>query len=264
MMDGNFRVDRDALSEQVARQIESMIIRNEYQEGEKLPSEQTLATGFGVSRAVLREALAILKDRGLIRQKQGSGCFVASPKTIHTRMIQSVNRVAHLKQIDSQNVFEARVCLETSIVRIAAEKAAAPDIAALRELNRSMRKLEKTNGTDYPARIRIDMDFHLKIAEIAGNDLLYIFLDALCGLVTPMCIAVVSLGSEDVSGARYHDDIIGRLEAHDPVGAEEAMRQHLTTFMSNWERARENGLVPDEDPLRQAPLYGLSRGESCA
>src|SRR5438445_8898853 len=51
--------------------------------GGLLPSELELARAFGVSRAVVRQALAILEDDHQIRRVQGRGTFVAHPKMVH-------------------------------------------------------------------------------------------------------------------------------------------------------------------------------------
>ena len=65
-MDINYHISKEVLCDQVADRLEQMILSDKTQVGQKLPSEQALATGFGVSRPVIREALAILRARGLV------------------------------------------------------------------------------------------------------------------------------------------------------------------------------------------------------
>ena len=60
------------LYEQVADLLERQIIA-QYKDGKKLPSEQHLAEQYQVSRTIIREALKLLKERGLIDSKTGSG-----------------------------------------------------------------------------------------------------------------------------------------------------------------------------------------------
>lgn len=52
------------------------ITQGEYPIGSRLPSEPDLAKELGVSRATLRQALALLQDDGLIRNIHGKGNFV--------------------------------------------------------------------------------------------------------------------------------------------------------------------------------------------
>ena len=77
-MDINYHISKEVLCDQVADRLEQMILSDKAQVGQKLPSEQALATGFGVSRPVIREALAILRARGLVTVQAGkyseAGC----------------------------------------------------------------------------------------------------------------------------------------------------------------------------------------------
>ena len=64
------------LAAAVYEQIDRLIRRGEFPKGVKLPPESELARRFGVSRPVVREALARLRDEGIVRSQQGSGTFV--------------------------------------------------------------------------------------------------------------------------------------------------------------------------------------------
>ena len=71
-------LDRSRLYERIADQLETRIIEDkdeEWQEGAKLPSEQKLAESFGVSRNMVREAIKLLKERGLAEPKTVWGCI---------------------------------------------------------------------------------------------------------------------------------------------------------------------------------------------
>lgn len=65
------------LSSSVVAQIELLILRGVLTPGDKLPAERDLAERFGVSRPSLRDALAELRDRGLLQTRAGSGVYVA-------------------------------------------------------------------------------------------------------------------------------------------------------------------------------------------
>ena len=69
----NTEIKRVTMYEQIADRLEEMILSDHISATDKLPSEQALATSFGVSRPVIREALMLLNARGLISQKNGEG-----------------------------------------------------------------------------------------------------------------------------------------------------------------------------------------------
>lgn len=229
----DFDVDRNVLSEQVAQKLEKMITSDATQVSQKLPSEQTLAAGFGVSRPVVREALAILRERGLVAQRQGGGCYITSPDS--SQVSQCVGRFASMGQISHEDVYVARISLETSIVRLAAENCTPEDIQKLQCINVKM----SDKAIDVPSRVELDIHFHKKIAEIAQNRLLMAFEDALSNFVSYMITAALKLPGADNDGIRYHERIIEALQDHDANQAEEIMREHLTLSMRNWEIGKE-------------------------
>ena len=78
MVEQDLRVTKKSLYETVADRIEDMILDNSLQQGERLPSEQELATRFGISRNVMRESLKLLKERQLIVQRNGDGTYLGA------------------------------------------------------------------------------------------------------------------------------------------------------------------------------------------
>src|SRR5215472_18263429 len=66
------------LSGQVLLQIESMIAEK-FPPGELLPTEDELADQFQVSRIVIREAMKMLEDRGLVEVRAGRGTLTLTP-----------------------------------------------------------------------------------------------------------------------------------------------------------------------------------------
>ncbi len=232
-MNIDFGIGRSALSEQVAQRLEKMILSDATQVSQKLPSEQVLAAGFGVSRPVVREALTILKERGLITQRQGGGSYITTPDL--SQVSQCMNRLAMMGQITSEDVYIARISLEVSIIRMAAENATAEDVRQLQAINDAM----KTTDGDVERRVQLDMQFHQQTAQIAGNQMLAIFLDSLNGILSPMVAAALKLPGAAQDGLNYHQRIIDCLQRGDADQAEEVMRQHLTLSMRNWEVAKE-------------------------
>lgn len=148
------------LSEIVYDAILADIIAGRYSEGSKLPSETALAREFAVSRPVVREALAVLRDDGLIQSRQGAGSFVLR------RPNDTMLRFAPIGSIaDIQRCFEYRAAVEPVAAALAAERWDNEDLEllqnALEALDRAV--AEGVVGED------ADLAFHKAIALASGN-----------------------------------------------------------------------------------------------
>jgi GntR family transcriptional repressor for pyruvate dehydrogenase complex len=197
------------------------------QVGERLPSELELAKGFGVSRNVIREALKLLKERGLVTLKTGDGAFVTMPENdLFTGMLR---RALAMQSIDASTTFEMSLILEASATRYAALRGKEVAFEQLREMNHQMRQC----GDDLKERADLDVAFHKHIAECSGNALLAMFVSSMTDLRTT--VIRYALGSEGghSSGVDYHDKIVDALHRRDPDAAEDLMKGHL---MESWRR----------------------------
>jgi len=67
-----------ALYVQIAHELRENIEQRTYQPGDKLPTEKNLSARFNVNRHTIRNAIALLKEEGLIRVDRGRGMFVAT------------------------------------------------------------------------------------------------------------------------------------------------------------------------------------------
>ncbi len=68
---------RRTLAETTAEEIKSMIQRNGYEPGQKLPTEKEMTDSLGVGRNTLREALRILQSHNIVTIRQGSGTYIS-------------------------------------------------------------------------------------------------------------------------------------------------------------------------------------------
>jgi GntR family transcriptional regulator len=114
--------DRRPLAAQLRDRIWALIQEEHYRTGEQLPSEQTLAARFGVSRATLREALKILEEERLILCRHGVGRFVASgPSGVLSDAITNLKSVTEMARDlaipVSTQVVSLREELPDSVVR---------------------------------------------------------------------------------------------------------------------------------------------------
>lgn len=152
----------DRLSDRLAARLGAQIESGALRPGDRLPTEQQLATAHGVSRTVVREAVHQLKSRALVVSRQGSGVFVAQapfhrPLAFDPMVLGSVQAVVH--------VVEVRRVLEGEIAALAAERATRSQIAALRRALKAIDTAVEA-GQDGVAE---DLAFHRVIGEATGN-----------------------------------------------------------------------------------------------
>lgn len=237
----DLQLGRSALCDQIADRIEQMILSDTTQVQQKLPSEQTLASGFGVSRPVIREALMILKERGLVTPRQGGGSYITIPKT--TQVMETVGRLALMRNIGMEDVLAVRIQLEAMAARLAAENAAPAQIKTLRDINREMAEQKG----DLTQRVQLDLKFHKRIATLSGNKMLEVFVESMNGLLAPMLKSSLCLPMANEDGIRFHDRIVEALLSGDADKSERIIREHLMLFARNWELATQHAMEEQEE-----------------
>lgn len=222
MVEQDLRVTKKNLYETVADRIEGMILDNSLQQRERLPSEQELATRFGVSRNIMREALKLLKERQLIVQKNGDGTYIAKPEL--NSITEVLNRLLLLDDIGYMDVFEMRLLLEPYACKIVASLEEIPDLSKLDAYVQKM--VESENVWD--KRVDHDILFHVQIAEWARNPLLVYFIKSMEELWKTILVKGIMVHQEGhQNGIEFHRRIVDCLRARDPKAAEEVMRAHI-------------------------------------
>src|SRR5579884_1233167 len=162
-------LQRLSLLEALVAQIEDWILSGALEPGAKLPSEDSLSRQFGVSRPVVREALAQLRERGLLETVSGSGTFVKRPDADHlTEAVLRHLRVAAGGSESIAKVYEARLALESTTARLAAERANDHDLAEIQARLEEMRAAAK----DEQKWVAADLGFHVGVAEASHNPFL--------------------------------------------------------------------------------------------
>jgi DNA-binding FadR family transcriptional regulator len=127
------------LSESIEDQIKEAICDGHYHVGDKLPPERTLAEQFGVSRAVVREALRSLEREGLLTIKTGAhgGAYVIHME--NKSIENSLRLMLSTGQLSHDEIQQARMFVEPPIAAEAALKATPKDIARMKEANQARR-----------------------------------------------------------------------------------------------------------------------------
>jgi DNA-binding FadR family transcriptional regulator len=217
-------LQRLSLFEALAAQIEEWILSGQLEAGAKLPSEDSLGRQFGVSRPVVREALAQLRERGLIETVSGSGTFVKHPDADHlTEAVLRHLRMAAGGTESIAKVYEARLAIESTTARRAAERATDHDVAEIATRLDAMRSA----GDDVRSWTASDLGFHVAVARASHNPFLSTLLAPLMKVIEHGIIESFRSRRAVKAGLAAHERIFERIEGHDPAGAEQAMRDHL-------------------------------------
>lgn len=208
--------------ERIVQQIEQWILDGSMKPGDQLPGEHLLAQQFGVSRTAVREAAKALREKGLIEPFSGRGTFITHGMSQVMR--QSLDLMAKMGQLDgSAHLGEVRNILEPHIAALAAIRVQPQHVRALREAYEAMdRNLDDPNGY-----IEADLDFHLALAEAAGNPLILSLLDSIVGLLREERIRLFQIKGAPQRSQRHHKRILESVERQDSEAARQAMRAHL-------------------------------------
>lgn len=233
----DFPLQRTRLYEQVADQIERLIIEESFRPDDKLPSERNLAERLGVSRTVIREATRVLSVRGLVEVKPGSGTYIqelspsnaAAPIGLFLKLQQTANSF--------QNLCEIRFTLEVDIAGLAAERATDEDIAAMEMATEEM----AGHIADAEQFIQYDLAFHSALTTATHNDLYNVLLTPITDLLLDFRLTAYQYDARSSieGGLTYHRRILDRIKARDVEGARQAMREHLGQAQSLFATANE-------------------------
>lgn len=234
----DFAVSRVNLYEQIADRLEDWIITSEFEGNEKLPSEQALADEFSVSRNVIREALKLLKERGLVDSRNGTGSYITKPEA--TNLSDVIGRMVAMDNIDYRAIYDVRIILETAACRRAAQLATPDQLAGMEEL---LEKL-KDRMLTVKERRETDFAFHVAIARAAGNPLLEILVQTMKNIFIDMIEKGIFLQGGIDDAIMRHANIMNALRAHDPEQAEAAMYDHLAFSEKNVERYMKDEKKP--------------------
>ena len=216
------------LRESVRDTLRSRIFEGHYAPGTRLV-ERDLAAEFNVSRLPIREALRMLRQEGLIRDRAGRG-----------------SEVSGLSAKDVEDLFDVRQSLEVLACRLAAKRATAED---LRQLEGLLDQAEKflAKGSILEAH-RANSEFHDAITRIANNDFLRSALEPLQGRMHWLFRHVSDLPEL----IREHRELYAAIASGDPDRAAHQSASHVSKYRDQFPEETGAG-VPEPRKLRKKP-----------
>ena len=216
-------MDQNSTTRRIVDALTAAIVEHRLHPGTKL-AEQKLADHFGVSRTLIRQALFQLAQKKLIRMEPARGAFVATPSSDEARQVFGVRRM-----------------IEVEMTRQFIRQSTPNQVKALRE-HVNMEKQAVSSG-DVPSRTDLLGDFHVRMAELMGNQVLA----QLLGELISRC-ALITLMYQSSHAAKHsveeHAEILKAIAARDEELAVRLMDEHLRHVESNLTLDRK---VPSND-----------------
>jgi GntR family transcriptional repressor for pyruvate dehydrogenase complex len=229
------RVQR--LSDKVAGMLIDAVKSGQFPPGSRLPSERELGAQFDVSRTVIREAVRSLTALQLVTATAGRGVEVCAPPKRKAAPEVRLT-VKGYGEIDYSKVHEVRVPIELQTASLAAQRADAAGIENLRAiLDKHQQLLQKGK---LAAAGKVDLAFHDRIAEIAGNPLLLAMYHSLGELLKQVRTPAVHSLEVAEGGLRSHRWLLECIAVGDADAAKGAMERHLAEAERIW-----RGEIPD-------------------
>lgn len=239
------RGSRINLVTRVSGELRSFVGSGEYSTGDRIPSESRLAEMYGVSRTVIREAIAVLRSEGIVEARQGAGIFVTNDGP--DNMLLSV-RASSDSISSALEVLELRAAVEIEAAGLAAIRRSPAQEEAIFdryvELNNAIRH-------DQPTPLK-DIEFHLAIAEATNNPRFPSFLKMLNENMIPRAALQDSDAKETTSKdylkhiQKEHLQVAKAISEGDPDRARQAMRIHLVGSQERYRKLLQQDRLTSE------------------
>lgn len=229
-----------SLVQEIARRIAADIVSGRLAPAARLPTEGEMMQAMGVSRTVVREAVATLRAEGLISTHQGIGTFVKAPAA---QMPFRIEPGQAATVADAVHIMELRAAVETEAAGLAAERATRSQHRAIRA---ALVAIDRAIVRDEPA-IQEDFALHAAISDATGNPFFRRFLDFLGHFIIPRAsvrIRAANLPAYMKAFQAEHRAIVAAIEARSVRQAQAAMRAHLVNS-----RDRYRALAPEDAKL---------------
>lgn len=258
MVDG--ALERTTLTDQLTQRLTQLIVAQGLKSGDPLPAEAELSARFGVSRAVTREALRALQERGIIIIANGKRATV-SPLTGEP-LRNFFHWAVTFERQSLVELLEVRKALEVQAVMLAVQRRTEGDLIALRATLCKM--LDALH--DASAFTTLDAALHRRIAVAARNEMLHHLLGSLHEPYMQQIVSSLRRERDEESAVastrrtdhawlrglhREHEQLVDAIARRDAVQATEMIALHLDS--SRVIIVRDPFAAPDAEGERRPP-----------
>ena len=213
------------LADIVYEQLFRLIQRGEFPQGCKIPPEGTLADRFGVSRPIVRDALARLKEEGYVRSQRGSGSVVVRGEPPGLHAYPPIRTISDLLRS-----YEFRITVETATAAMAAERRLPADLA---DLDRTLERASDAIDRAMPHLLGdLNFDFHRAVARATHNPFYLKTVEMIPNFIGAEQLQVTTFAEQQTpeQHRRVHDEHVAVFEAiraREPERAVRDMERHI-------------------------------------
>lgn len=216
-------IRREGLAEKVLHRILGLVQSGNLKPGDRLPSERNLMDILGVSRPPIREALSALSILGVVESRHGGGAVITD-LTAH-RLLRPLDFYLSLSDQNIRDMFDCRRLIE---VEAAGKAACSRDDDGKEKL---VKLATAQQGLTEAVSFRIaDKEFHEKISQLAGNDMLTRLNDGLYNLGLDIRREASKDPATVEKSITEHEQIATAIQAGHQGLAREAMAKHLSSI----------------------------------
>ena len=233
---------RDSPSVEVTRHLLEYLLSGHFAPGDRIPSERQLAQALQVGRAGVREAIKSLNILGLIMVRQGDGTYLARsassllPEVIEWGLLLGERRV--------EDLIEARTNLEAFNAALAARRRTTEDVDELWKRLEAMRRA----GPDLAVFVQADIDFHLHVAKMSGNEILANLARSFQSMLRVWATKIIEAERDTLSISNEHEPIVAAIAAGDTEAARSEMERHMREAASRLRRVLASRTPAGCDP----------------
>lgn len=211
------------LSDEVYRQLVSLISSGELKPGDKIPSERELAADMGISRQSIREALNRAEVMRLIEVRQGEGSFILS--SVNESLKPPLTLIMEKEVERIFDFLEIRKLVEGWCAEKAAVEATADELENMQEI---LDKMKKVAAKDKQWEA-MDLALHLSFAKATHNVIAVHIMEALKSNFRPFFKFTKSMPSSERIDVlwQHHYEIFSAIKQKDPVTAKKKVIAHL-------------------------------------
>ena len=219
-------IEKNTVTELVARRLVAQLSSGALKPGDKLPAERELARQLNVGRSTVREALKLLTLSGLLDSRPGDGTYVR--REFGAFLSQQIQWPVLLSVDDLDMIVEVREGLEVKAARMAAKRATQEDIDKIGVF----KQLLEIEGRDVERETDLDLEFHHAIASASRNSLLCRLMISLHDILREYIALSNQTTDRLETTVAEHQAIYDAIVAGDSDAAEQAMIKHLAMSKS--------------------------------
>lgn len=240
-------------AKQIANALREAILDGRFAVDVRLPTEEELASRFGVSRPTIREALKRLAAENLVHSRRGptGGNFVKKPSLgeIQTSLANSTMLLVSLQEFTHDEIAEARLSLESVCCDLACRHGRKSDFKAMRE--ELARQLDPAlTDVEFCAS---DVRFHVGLARATRNPLLTLVISAILEGLQPITNLIVFRFRDRALIASQHGLMLNALETRDAKSAKAVLEEQIGYLRTKYKEARAWRSRKESQPRRQHP-----------